>query len=135
MDIYFLGHFFICMLIIFIYGSYRCKNPEYKDILEKRIGIDELDGWSISHFIFFIIIGYRFPQKEYLILAFFLGVSWEIFEHMYGKYRPGWLGGYGDCELKSDRESDGNWWYGKWSDILMNLLGLYCGYKFKKIYK
>lgn len=133
--------FIMSILTIFYYGSYRCNNPTYKDILEKKIGIYELDGWSVSHFIFYLIIGYNFPQKKYLIIAFCFGLAWEIFEHMYGKHRPGWLGGYGgECDLSTDR-LEGNWWYGKYSDIILNLLGLYIGYYLyktkliKKIFK
>ena len=123
--------FFIVILIsIFSYGSYRCDNPDYKDILENKIGIFDLDGWSISHLLFFTLIGYLFPHKNYILLAFIFGILWELFEHFYGKNRPGWLGGYGDCDkkLKSDKNEDGNWWYGKPTDILMNALGLIIGF-------
>ena len=121
--------FVACILFIFGYGSYRCRNPKYKDILEKSIGIGELDGWSMTHFLFFLYLGYTFPRKEYLIIAVIMGIAWELFEHFYGKYRPGWLGGYGDCqELASDKTDDGNWWYGKWTDIVMNTSGLFIGY-------
>ena len=47
-------YFVICAVSIFAYGSYRCKHPEFKDILEKKLGIGELDGWSLSHFVFFL---------------------------------------------------------------------------------
>jgi hypothetical protein len=116
----------VSVIMICCYGAYRCSNPKYKDPLEIQLGVGELDGWSMSHFVLFLIIGYMYPD-EYL-LAFVLGVMWELFEHYYGINRPGWLGGYGDCErLASDKETDGNWWYGKWTDILMNLFGLLAG--------
>ena len=116
----------ISSLMICCYGAYRCANPKYKDPLEQQIGIGELDGWSLSHFVLFLIIGYTCPDTY--IFAFFMGVIWELFEHYYGVNRPGWLGGYGDCDrLASDKESDGNWWYGKWTDILMNFFGLAAG--------
>ena len=131
--IYFLSYFIVDILLICSYGSYRCNNPEYKDILETPLNIFGLDGWSLSHFIFFVIIGAQFPEKNYLIIATIFGILWELFEHYYGKHRPGWLGGYGDCNnLQSDKEEDGNWWYGKWTDIVMNILGLYCGYHLYK---
>jgi len=116
-------------LSIFMYGSYRCDHPEYKDILETRLGISELDGWSLSHLLFFMLAGYIF-KGDYLIGAFVIGVLWELFEHYYGVHRPGWLGGYGDC-IQTDR-LQGNWWYGKWSDIIMNGLGIYIGTLLKK---
>ena len=116
----------LAIILVFVYGAYRCSHPKYKDPLEKQLGIGELDGWSMTHFLLFLFIGYQFPDK--FILAFSLGVIWELFEHYYGENRPGWLGGYGDCkQLASDKKSDGNWWYGKWTDVLMNFLGLVVG--------
>ena len=134
-NIYFLSYFIVDIIIICSYGSYRCKNPQYKDLLETPLHIFGLDGWSLSHFVFFVLIGAQFPEKNYLIVATIFGILWELFEHYYGKHRPGWLGGYGDCKnLQSDKEEDGNWWYGKWTDIVMNILGLYCGYHLYKKY-
>jgi len=113
-------------IMIFTYGSYRCKNPDFKDPLETPIGIGELDGWSLTHFLLFIIVGYMFPDKYVMALA--IGCGWELFENYYGENRPGWLGGYGDCDkLASGKTEDGNWWYGKWTDIVMNTLGIIVG--------
>jgi len=119
-------------VLIFIYGSYRCKNPDFKDPLEKQIGIGKLDGWSVTHFTLFLIAGYIFP--DHYILALTMGCGWELFENYYGENRPGWLGGYGDCPeaLASDKNDDGNWWYGKWTDILMNTMGFTVGIYLKR---
>ena len=120
-----LCYFVVCAVLIFMYGNYRCDNPDFKDPLQTKLGIGDLDGWSLSHLLFFMFIGYHFKGK-YLIAAFLLGVLWELFEHYYGEERPGWLGGYGDCDMQTDR-LDGSWWYGKWSDIVINLIGLVLG--------
>ena len=65
----------------------------------------------------------NFPEKNYLIVACIFGILWELFEYYYGKHRPGWLGG--DCKnLATDKGEDSNWWYAKFSDIIMNILGL-----------
>ena len=129
----------IYVVICFSYGFYRCSNPKYKDIFEKRINIADLDGWSMIHFIQFFVIGLFFPQLSIMIIAFILGVSWELFEFWYAKTKPGWLGKLGDCKgLESDKLSSGNWWYGRWTDVLMNFLGLLVGYLFAsfiKLYK
>ena len=37
--ILFLLPFVVCLVVIFLYGNYRCKNPEYKDILETKSGL------------------------------------------------------------------------------------------------
>ena len=109
---------------IFPYGKYRCDHKEFKDPLETNI-ILGLDGWSATHFFFFMLMGYLFPKTFFLSMS--IGALWELFEHYYGKERPGWLGGYGDCnDLATDKES-GNWWYGKWSDLLCNSFGFLVG--------
>ena len=128
----FTGYFVVCVMCIFVYGRYRCNHPEYTDILETKLVVNQplgldLDGWSMSHFLFFTLIGYTFPTKNFLLCAFLLGCGWEIFENTAGKDRPSWLGGYGDCEWENTDQ--GNWWYGKISDPIINMAGLYCGYR------
>ena len=111
-------------LFIFPYGKYRCANRSFKDPLETPLVLG-LDGWSVTHFLFFLVIGYFFPKT--FIFSMTAGICWELFEHWYGKFRPGWLGGYGDCnDLASDNDT-GNWWYGKWSDIVCNASGFLLG--------
>jgi len=84
--------YLIPLSLIFSYGQYRCSNKNFKDPLEKKIGIPGLDGWSLSHIMFFMLMGYLFPNT--FIQTMTMGILWEIFEHIYGKQRPGWLGGY-----------------------------------------
>ena len=87
--------FFITIIIlIFVYGKYRCVNPDYKDILELE-PIKGLDGWIISHFVAFAIIGTLYPDT--LILSTILGILWEIFEIILGKSKPSILKGITDC--------------------------------------
>ena len=117
--------FLLPLCFIFPYGKYRCTHKDFKDPLETELFFG-LDGWSGTHVLFFLMMGYLFPKS--FILSMLLGISWELFEHLYGKHRPGWLGGYGDCpNLQSDRTEDGNWWYGKWTDIVCNALGFLIG--------
>tara|TARA_B100000902_G_C27205533_1_gene861418 strand:+ start:68 stop:493 length:426 start_codon:yes stop_codon:yes gene_type:complete len=112
-------------LFIFPYGKYRCTHKNFKDPLEATL-FWGLDGWSATHFFWYMVLGYVFPET--FILSTCIGIAWELFEHYYGKNRPGWLGGYGDCQgLESDKEEDGNWWYGKWSDIVCNTSGFIIG--------
>jgi len=113
------------LCFIFLYGKYRCTHKTFKDPLEKEI-LFGFDGWAGTHVLLFLTIGYLFPKS--FIVSMILGISWELFEHLYGKHRPGWLGGYGDCNnLQSDRTEDGNWWYGKWTDIVCNATGFLIG--------
>ena len=111
-------------LFIFPYGKYRCTHPKFKDPLETKL-FWGLDGWSGTHFLFFMAVGYLYPDM--FVVSMLIGIAWELFEHFYGKHRPGWLGGYGDCmNLASDRDT-GNWWYGKWSDLVCNCAGFLIG--------
>jgi hypothetical protein len=116
--------FILPALFIFIYGKYRCDHKEFKDPLETQI-ILGLDGWSVSHATLFMFIGYFYPQS--FLMSMSIGALWEGFEHLSGKNRPGWLGGYGGCNnLATDKET-GNWWYGKWTDLLCNAGGFFMG--------
>jgi len=127
----------IAVALIMIYSKYRCEHKDFKDPLETKlfVGLDVgLDGWSITHVTFFAILGYVYP--EYFWYAIVLGTMWELFEVLYGRGRPEWadefLGGYGGCDkLRTDRE-DGNWWYGKWSDIACNIIGFTIGVYLRK---
>jgi hypothetical protein len=112
------------VFFIFPYGKYRCTHKSFKDPLETQLFLG-LDGWSATHFCFFFILGYFFPNT--FIFSMAVGISWELFEHYYGKERPGWLGGYGDCDDLATDRTEGNWWYGKWTDIVCNTSGFLLG--------
>ena len=114
----------VCFLVICFYGQYRCNNPDYHDPLMQKLGILDLDGWSITHFAFFALLGYLYPDTFWLSMG--LGISWEAFEHILGKNRPAILGGFGDC-VTTDPGIQGSWWFGRVSDILMNLIGFIFG--------
>jgi hypothetical protein len=112
------------LLFIFPYGKYRCSHKSFKDPLETPL-LFGLDGWSATHFIWFMTMGFLYPKT--IVLTTAIGVAWELFEHLYGKHRPGWLGGYGDCNKLATDKEQGNWWYGKWSDIGCNTVGFLIG--------
>lgn len=121
---YYYGMFIVPIVMICLYGKFRCEHKTFKDPLETQF-IFGLDGWSISHVSFFALVGYFYPKTFFISMS--MGIAWELFEHYYGKERPGWLGGYGDCnDLATDKES-GNWWYGKWTDIVCNAGGFLVG--------
>lgn len=122
---------------IFIYGIIRCKYV-IKDPFMKKLYINgsklyDLDGWSLLHFTSFAIISFVYPTKFITIQAF--GISWELFEQVLGKYRPSFLGGFGNCDelLKTDQNTN-EWWYGRLSDIFMNLSGGLFGLLLSKYY-
>jgi len=114
---------FACISVICLYGRYRSQHPEYHDPLMIKLGLYDLDGWSITHFGFNLFYGYYYPSHWWC--AFLCGCLWEGFEHFYGETRPGFLGGFGD--FKSTDPNVNNWWYGRISDPIINLVGLVTG--------
>ena len=121
------------MVFIFLYGIYRCRNSNFDPFKPPLIdSVPWMDGWAFVHFLVYFLIGrgVRVLNRSpwYLILTFAFGIAWEAFEWFAGNQPPGWL--YGDCRMSTDKE-DGKWWYGQWTDILMNGTGLLHGYGLK----
>lgn len=109
-----------------VYGHLRCRY-QFVDPLSTKLHVWDLDGWSVTHFVLFAIVGFTFPGLHLGTLAFLCGVIWELIEHWMGRQRPSWLGGWGDCQAAEFEKHNANWWFGRYSDILMNLLGLAVG--------
>jgi hypothetical protein len=116
---------FFIVIAIFYYGKYRCAHKDnYKDPLLIKYGIWDLDGWSLTHFFTCLIAAYIYPSQWWLIWLYSL--AWEIFEEYYDQVKPDFLKGFGDC-FSTDQELGGDhtkWWFGRYSDIVMNTLGI-----------
>jgi len=114
-----------CIALIVLYGSFRCHHPDFTDPLTKSMWGAPwdrfVDGWGISHFGFFTMLGFLFPL--HWILLWFLGVAWEIVEFSM-KDHPFYLS---DCQVKLQTDEGSPWWYGRWQDIVMNSLGIATG--------
>lgn len=119
------GWMALCMSFIVLYGKLRSICPNWKDPLMTEIGFYNLDMWSMSHLGWYAFLGYCYP--EHSIELFCMGVTWEGIEHIMGKYRPSWMGGFGDCPNNINALTHTDWWYGRSSDIIMNILGFYLG--------
>ena len=120
--------YLICILSIGYYGKFRCENiKEHKDILEWNLfpnsGKYGLDGWSVSHFLFNMLVGYLYPDS--LLVSTTLGGLWELFETYVGIYQPEIIKGFGFCP--TDLNENKVWWYGKFSDLLVNFAGFVTG--------
>lgn len=111
------------VLFIFPYGRYRSLHPTYIDPLMTKIGIGDLDGWSISHFCWYGLMGYVFPSHPLVVLG--TGAIWEAVEWILGKTRPAIMGGFGDCPNNINATSNEKWWYGRVSDLVVNTLGFF----------
>ena len=73
----------------------------------------DLNGWSITHFIVFSIAGY-YGHKN-IIYILFVGIMWEITEV------------YLSFMNKNLTDNHPDWWYGSYSDIIVDFLGLMTG--------
>jgi len=111
------------LIVIVLYGSLRCKGDFVDPLTFSPLGApwDKfVDGWGLSHFIFYGILGYLFPQK--LIFISLVGIGWELTEMIF-KDHPFYIS---KCKyVTSDNEP--GWWYGRWQDIVMNTLGMVLG--------
>lgn len=116
----------ICMfavMIIIIYGTIRCKGAFVDPLTYAPVPPpwDKfLDGWGLSHLLFYAILGYLFPNR--LLFITILGISWEFVESMF-KDHPFYLS---KCNYLESDDTDG-WWYGRWQDIVMNTSGIIIG--------
>ena len=113
--------FLVPITLIGLYGKYRCNNKTFIDPLQKPI-IGDLDGWSMTHIIFYTTMGYNFSNA--FVLTMTIGIIWELYEHISGINRSTWLGG---CNEITTHKGRGAWWYAKWSDILCNASGFLLG--------
>tara|TARA_E500000331_G_C17225004_1_gene699914 strand:+ start:897 stop:1280 length:384 start_codon:yes stop_codon:yes gene_type:complete len=73
----------------------------------------DLNGWSVTHFIVFAIAGYY--GHKHIICLLFVGIMWEITEvYLY-------------FMNKNLTDNHPDWWYGSYSDIIVDFLGLMTG--------
>jgi hypothetical protein len=112
---------------IAVYGTFRCNTTSFKDPLTTCVADNKevcqfLDGWGILHFFYFMVLGYFFPQN--LTTIFVMGVLWEMIES-YSADHPFYLS---KCKYVITTDDKKGWWYGRWQDVVMNTLGMFCGY-------
>lgn len=73
----------------------------------------DLNGWSVTHFIVFAIAGYY--GHKHIMCLLFVGIMWEITEvYLY-------------FMNKNLTDNHPDWWYGSYSDIIVDFLGLMTG--------
>jgi hypothetical protein len=121
----------VCVLAIVVYG-YLIRRAKAQDHLARRIFhhpiCQDIDGWSISHLLFFGLLGVLFPGNHLQFLL--VGIGWEVVETALGQNRFEVSGRR--LQLVGDQDSEGKptgkddaFWYGKESDIVVDTLG-YC---------
>ena len=105
--------FLLSVAAILIYGIIKAKYLNHFDILQNKLGVWDLDGWSLTHVVLYFMLAYIYPKKWKII--FITGVIWEIIESAIGTplCRTIRQSGVLDC-----------WWYGKISDVVVNSIGI-----------
>jgi len=110
--------FIVCVLSIYLIGWIRCIYDI--DLLNFSLS-KNVDGWILVHILFYALIGYLYPYS--IRLSFLLGCIWESFELWLGTTKPPILSGFGYCGVKKKQF----WWYGRFDDIIANIIGLAIG--------
>lgn len=117
----------ISSIVFIIYGHYN--REQVQQALKKefiKLPATTIDWWSISHAVLYAIFGLLIPDRH---LAFFtLGACFEVFEDMLSSNSTTQLT---DCSNKDGVmcmfSIDDDYWYAKWDDIFVNLLGYTVG--------
>lgn len=118
------GYIFVSLFIFFIPAILKCKSNEFckkyiDGMCNHVINIRcDLDWWSVTHFIFYIILGFMFPHLWYILII--LGISWELIEFGVSKIEKTYF--------------TSNYWRGRWSDLVVNTFGFIVGLSLRYIY-
>ncbi len=121
------------VILIVAYGCYirarGVRDPLAVPLYSHPI-LQEVDGWSVSHLLFFALLGYLYPGHHLQFLI--VGGLWEVVESALGQNRLEVSGKR--VQLIGDQAEDGSptgkkdaYWYGKESDIVMDALGYALG--------
>ena len=120
-----------CIILIFLYG-YIIRSTKTKDHLETEFYnsnlLPNIDGWSVTHFVFFCALGILYPNHH--LTALMAGIGWEYIEQFLGTNKIIISGKR--VKLVGEQKSDGTYdddayWYGKSSDMVVNILGYSIG--------
>jgi len=125
--------YIICVLVIIIYG-YFLRATKTRDVLAQRLYhhplCPDIDGWSVSHFLFFGLLGVLYPGHHLQFFA--VGALWEVIETGLGQNRVEVSGKR--LQLIGEQDEDGSstgkddaFWYGKASDITVDAAGYALG--------
>lgn len=118
--------YIVAIMLIIVYG-WILRRTKTRDILAKTLYthplLQDIDGWSATHFVFFGLLGVLFPGQHLQFLA--VGVVWEMIETGLGQNKLEVSGKR--LQLVGDQDEEGNptgkddaFWYGKSSDIIVD---------------
>ena len=117
-----------------LFALYGPKSTVIDPLNHKIINIPYLNWqyslWPITHFIFYLILGYYYPQ--YIIVFMIMGIFWELFEMCLGKIISCFIKDHPDNilvdKIKNIQYTTTR--LSSYSDIVFNTLGLITGYFF-----
>lgn len=126
--------YIVVVLVIIAYGCYLRafhKRDFLEPVLFTHPVLQQINGWSISHLLFFGLLGALFPNRHLQFLT--VGIAWEGIESALGQNRLEISGRR--VQLIGAQDENGQvidepagadeYWYGKESDIVMDMVG-YC---------
>jgi len=109
------------LFLVMICGLTRVTNCDQINRVLINTQTIKFGGWSLSHVIFYYIIGILFP--DCMLLAMTIGVLWEIFEEVLGSFKP--------TNVMSDKSSglqyNEGWFRGSVLDVIYNFIGFVAG--------
>jgi hypothetical protein len=132
---YYIIGVFVAVAIASIFIMYFFGDPagldENYNFKITTIPATTIDAWSVSHLILYFIIGLVAPN--YYMTALLVGMGWEKIE---AELSEGGALSLVKCDrAKKFGEEDPDlckkgrdtYWYYKWDDVLINLIGYICG--------
>jgi hypothetical protein len=120
----------ITVLVFMVFGAKnnaRVQLAFTKELV--RLPGTTIDLWSVSHLLLYMVFGLLIPNQH---MSFLLaGAAWEVVEDMLSSDETTQLD---DCKTLDSRSkimckfsiNDG-FWYAKWDDVLIDLLGYTIG--------
>lgn len=121
----------ICVLLIGLYALWlKSQGPDVAgtDFLNKTLftmqNYGPISWWSVSHYLFFLVLGALFPHCA--LPALTLGLLWEIFEFGMNTYQKRTRKILPINTSGEKRQYEQFWGYSVF-DLIMNALGFYTG--------
>jgi len=122
--------FLFCIAVILTYQKILTLNTlaenstNIADLLNNNIFTIDISAWSLSHFIFYTILGYYYPKKIKTLIA--VGIAWEFIEYIGGTFIISPQAEIDKITAKGLKYKS-KWWAGCASDLIYNYLGILVG--------
>lgn len=114
----------LIFIIVLYFTGQSVRSQMRKSIY---IGPFDFDFWALSHLLLYIYFGYQFPNMFWEFLA--IGTAWEGFETI---FCPKTLLDTIGMKRNKGEEFGCGYWYGKLTDIPVNMFGFVIGAAFSK---